>query len=51
MSKAYVPAAGDIARVNFNTQAGYEQAGHQLAVVLSPTAAFRRDCHKAFDLG
>lgn len=38
MSKAYVPNAGDIVWVNFNPQAGHEQAGYRPAVVLSPVA-------------
>lgn len=36
MSTGYVPDAGDIVWVNFNPQAGHEQAGHRPAVVLSP---------------
>lgn len=34
----FVPEAGDIVWINFDPQAGYEQAGHRLAVVLSPAA-------------
>jgi mRNA interferase MazF len=33
---AWAPAAGDIVWVNFDPQAGREQAGHRPAVVLSP---------------
>jgi mRNA interferase MazF len=36
MPPAYVPAAGDIVWVQFNPQAGHEQAGHRPALVLSP---------------
>ena len=36
MPPAYVPDAGDIVRINFNPQAGHEQAKHRPAVVLSP---------------
>ncbi len=35
---AYVPDAGDIVWINFDPQAGHEQAGHRPAVVLSPAA-------------
>jgi mRNA interferase MazF len=35
---AYVPDAGDIVWINFEPQAGHEQAGHRPAVVLSPAA-------------
>ena len=38
MPPAYVPDAGDIVWVNFDPQAGHEQAGHRPAVVLSPAA-------------
>jgi mRNA interferase MazF len=34
----YVPDAGDIVWLNFTPQAGYEQAGHRPALVLSPAA-------------
>lgn len=34
----YVPEAGDIVWLQFNPQAGHEQAGHRPAVVLSPAA-------------
>ena len=32
----YVPNRGDIVWLHFDPQAGYEQAGHRLALVLSP---------------
>jgi mRNA interferase MazF len=38
MPPAYVPDAGDIVWINFDPQAGHEQAGHRPAVVLSPSA-------------
>ena len=38
MGMAYVPDAGDIVWINFDPQAGHEQAGHRPAVVLSPAA-------------
>ena len=38
MPPAYVPDAGDIVWINFDPQAGDEQAGHRPAVVLSPAA-------------
>jgi mRNA interferase MazF len=38
MPPAYVPEAGDIVWINFDPQAGHEQAGHRPAVVLSPEA-------------
>ena len=34
----YVPDAGDIVWLEFDPQAGHEQAGHRPAVVLSPRA-------------
>jgi mRNA interferase MazF len=33
---AYVPEAGDIVWLEFDPQAGHEQAGHRPALVLSP---------------
>lgn len=36
MSVDYVPDAGDIVWLNFDPQAGHEQAGHRPALVLSP---------------
>ena len=38
MPRGYVPEAGDIIWLNFNPQAGHEQAGHRPALVLSPAA-------------
>ena len=37
-TKAYVPEAGDIVWLEFDPQAGHEQAGHRPALVLSPSA-------------
>lgn len=34
--RAYVPDAGDIVWLQFDPQAGYEQAGYRPALVLSP---------------
>lgn len=34
----YVPEAGDIVWLEFDPQAGHEQAGHRPALVLSPAA-------------
>ncbi|QDC39994.1 endoribonuclease MazF [Sphingobium fuliginis] len=34
----YVPDMGDIVWLNFDPQAGHEQAGHRPALVLSPAA-------------
>ena len=36
MSTSYVPDAGDIAWLQFDPQAGHEQARHRPALVLSP---------------
>jgi len=36
--RSYVPDAGHIVWLQFNPQAGHEQAGHRPAVVLSPAA-------------
>jgi mRNA interferase MazF len=36
MVSAYIPDVGDIVRLNFDPQAGHEQAKHRPAVVLSP---------------
>ena len=33
---AYVPGRGDVVWLQFDPQAGHEQAGHRLALVLSP---------------
>lgn len=38
MAKSYVPERGDIVWVQFNPQAGHEQAGHRPALVISPAA-------------
>ncbi|MBK9608176.1 MAG: endoribonuclease MazF [Betaproteobacteria bacterium] len=35
-SRAYVPDAGDVVWLQFDSQAGHEQAGHRPALVLSP---------------
>ena len=37
-SNEYVPQRGDAVWINFNPQAGHEQAGRRPAVVLSPGA-------------
>ncbi len=36
MARRYVPEAGDIVWLDCDPQAGYEQAGHRPALVLSP---------------
>lgn len=38
MIARYVPDAGDIIWLNFDPQAGHEQAGHRPALVISPAA-------------
>lgn len=38
MAKGYVPDALDVVWLQFDPQAGHEQAGHRPAVVLSPAA-------------
>lgn len=38
MPRAFVPDAGDIVWLQFDPQAGHEQAGHRPALVLSPAA-------------
>ena len=38
MRATYVPDAGDLIRIDFNPQAGHEQAGWRPAIVLSPAA-------------
>ena len=38
MPKAYIPEAGDIVWLKFDSQAGRELAGHRPALVLSPAA-------------
>ena len=42
MPAAYYPRQGDIVWLNFNPQAGHEQAGHRPALVLSPEAYNRK---------
>jgi mRNA interferase MazF len=39
---AYVPDRGDAVWINFNPQAGHEQAGRRPAIVLSPAAYNRK---------
>ena len=41
-TRSYVPDRGDIVRLQFNPQAGHEQAGHRPALVLSPASYNRR---------
>jgi len=36
MAQDYIPDRGDIVWLEFNPQAGYEQAGHRPALVVSP---------------
>jgi len=38
MIRRYIPERGDIVWLEFNPQAGYEQAGHRPALVVSPKA-------------
>ncbi len=38
MVRKYIPERGDIVWLEFNPQAGYEQAGHRPALVVSPKA-------------
>jgi len=38
MNSRYVPDAGDIVWLNFDPQAGHEQAGHRPALVVSPSS-------------
>jgi mRNA interferase MazF len=40
--RAYVPERGDVVWLQFDPQAGHEQAGHRPALVLSPSAYNRR---------
>lgn len=42
MTQPYVPDAGDIVWLDFNPQAGHEQAGRRPAAVLSPKAYNQR---------
>ena len=38
MIRRYIPEAGDIVWLQFNPQAGHEQAGHRPALVVSPSS-------------
>ncbi|BBO99512.1 endoribonuclease MazF [Sulfuriferula nivalis] len=38
MGQSYVPESGDIVWLQFDPQAGHEQAGHRPAVVVSPAS-------------
>lgn len=38
VSRAYVPDAGHLIKIDFNPQAGHEQAGWRPALVLSPAS-------------
>ena len=42
VATGYIPDRGDIVWLNFNPQAGHEQAGHRPALVLSPAAYNRQ---------
>ena len=42
MAKAYVPERGDIVWLQFDPQAGHEQAGRRPALVVSPRAYNRK---------
>jgi len=37
MVKSYIPEKGDYVMINFNPQAGREQAGHRPAIIISPS--------------
>ncbi len=37
-SRRYVPESGDVAWLEFDPQAGHEQAGHRHALVISPAS-------------
>ena len=39
---SYVPSRGDLVWLQFNPQAGHEQAGHRPALVISPNSYNRR---------
>ena len=41
-ARRYVPDRGDLVWLQFNPQAGHEQAGHRPALVLSPATYNRR---------
>lgn len=38
MSRAYVPDTGEVVWLEFDPQAGHEQAGHRPALVISPAS-------------
>lgn len=40
--RSHVPDRGDVVWLQFNPQAGHEQAGHRPALVLSPASCNRR---------
>ena len=40
MVMVYVPERGEVVWLNFNPQAGHEQAGHRPALVLSPASYY-----------
>ncbi len=42
MVRAYVPDAGDVVLLEFDPQAGHEQAGHRPALVISPASYNRK---------
>ena len=42
MAASCVPARGDLVWLQFNPQAGHEQAGHRPALVVSPRSYNRR---------
>jgi len=42
MAASYIPGRGDLIWLQFNPQAGHEQAGHRPALVISPVAYNRR---------
>ena len=42
MASSYVPARGDLVWLQFNPQAGHEQAGLRPALVISPSSYNRR---------
>lgn len=42
MPRTYAPDRGDLVWLEFNPQAGHEQAGHRPALVISPGAYNRR---------
>ncbi|QWD61832.1 endoribonuclease MazF [Polynucleobacter sp. MWH-UH25E] len=44
MVRPYIPGPGDIVWLEFDPQAGREQAGHRPAVVLSPSAYNKKTC-------